>query len=65
MLEVNINDKKIHIWESGGGKKSRLELSMVDFISICAYVLFFCCLVAESCPTLFVTPWTVAPQAPL
>ena len=25
----------------------------------------FCCLVAESCPTLFATPWTVAHQATL
>ena len=29
-------------------------------------VMFLCCyLVAKSCPTLFVTPWTVARQAPL
>ena len=26
---------------------------------------FCCCLIAKSCPTLFVTPWTVARQAPL
>ena len=28
------------------------------------YILCCCCLVAKSCPT-FVTPWTVAHQAPL
>ena len=25
----------------------------------------YCCLVTKSCPILFVTPWTVADQAPL
>ena len=32
---------------------------MVHFISTCFFCC--CCLVADSCLTLFVTPWTVAP----
>ena len=30
-----------------------------------AYSWFYCCLVAKSCPTLLLSPWTVACLAPL
>ena len=29
-----------------------------------SYFTIYCCLVAKSCPTLFVTPWTEAHPAP-
>ena len=40
---------------------------MIFFYSFCKlkYSFCFCCLVAKLCPTLFVTPWTVACQTPL
>ena len=39
--------------------------SLSLFLSGVCVCMCMCCLVAESCLTLFVTPWTVAHQAPL
>ena len=45
-------------------------IALKDYVYNIHYVLYifnlFCCyLITKSCPTLVVTPWTVAPQAPL